>query len=164
MTMKNVPITLGFAAITASQFALGMTMTILSGRKGGRARLLNPGDIPFTHLPLSPQFRPCSIGAPIDTSRLVHPVRILPAQKGGGRVYNCLALLRYVRITFNQKRAVLTPRKCSQIRHSRVLVDRLLGGSRELEEVGIEDSTDFANNCGRCDAVLRGYIYHSPLI
>ena len=163
MTMKNIPITLGFAAITASQFALGMTMTVLSARKGGKARLLNLSDIPFTLL-LSPQFYLCSNGAPIDTSRLVHLVRILPAQKGGGCVYNRLALLRCVRITFNLRRTALTLRKRPRIRHPRVLVDRLLGDSCELEEVGVEDSTDFTDHCGRCDAVLRGYIYHSPRI
>ena len=162
--MKNIPITLGFAAITASQFALGMTMTVLSARKGGKARLLNPSDIPFTSLPLSPQFRLCSNGAPVDTSRFVHLVRILPAQKGGGCVYNRFALLRCVRITFNLKQTALTLRKRPRIRHSRVLVDRLLGDSCELEEVGVEDSTDFADHCGRCDAVLRGYIYYSPRI
>lgn len=33
--LKNVPITIGFAVITASQFILGMWITIRAARSGG---------------------------------------------------------------------------------------------------------------------------------
>ena len=35
VSMKSVPIAIGFATITASQFAVGMYMTIITGREGG---------------------------------------------------------------------------------------------------------------------------------
>ena len=79
VTMKNIPIALGFASITASQLALGVTMTILSARKGGEPRHPNPSGI---HSPHSPAPSPSclrSSNASIDTPRRVYLVRILPA-------------------------------------------------------------------------------------
>ena len=37
--MKNVPIAIGFAVITASQFIIGMWVTIHAARSGGMVRL-----------------------------------------------------------------------------------------------------------------------------
>ena len=41
MTMKNIPITIGFAVITASQFALGTCMIVLAAEMGGKVRLFD---------------------------------------------------------------------------------------------------------------------------
>ena len=43
MTMKNVPIALGFATITASQFVLGIVMLMLAAMKGGKTGFLDGG-------------------------------------------------------------------------------------------------------------------------
>ena len=40
VTMKNIPITLFFAAIAVAQCVLGITMTILTGKNGGEIRRL----------------------------------------------------------------------------------------------------------------------------
>lgn len=37
--MKNVPIAIGFSVMSASQFVLGMWVTIHAAREGGMARL-----------------------------------------------------------------------------------------------------------------------------
>jgi hypothetical protein len=37
MTMKNVPITIGFTVITISQFAVGMYIMVLAVKEGGEA-------------------------------------------------------------------------------------------------------------------------------
>lgn len=39
--MKNVPIAIGFSVITASQFVLGIWMTIIAAKKGGEAKLFH---------------------------------------------------------------------------------------------------------------------------
>ena len=44
VTTGNIPIVIGFWIITASQFALGMWMTILTGRKGRKPKFLGHGD------------------------------------------------------------------------------------------------------------------------
>ena len=36
VTMKNIPITAGFAIITLSQLALGTTMVVLAAEMGGK--------------------------------------------------------------------------------------------------------------------------------
>lgn len=41
MTLKNVVITVGFAVVTASQFALGMWITVLIAQKEGKFWLLD---------------------------------------------------------------------------------------------------------------------------
>ena len=38
MTMRNIPIALGFASITLSQLVLGIYMIIIAARRGGEAR------------------------------------------------------------------------------------------------------------------------------
>ena len=43
VTLRNTPITIGFAIITASQFALGIWATALSAREGGIVKLLHCG-------------------------------------------------------------------------------------------------------------------------
>ena len=40
MTLKNIPITTGFAVITVSQFVLGLCAIIIRLRKGGKVDLL----------------------------------------------------------------------------------------------------------------------------
>lgn len=40
MTMKNVPITIGFASITATQLAVGLCQLTLSAEGGGKARAI----------------------------------------------------------------------------------------------------------------------------
>ena len=40
MTMKNAPITIGFASITATQLAVGLCQLTLSAEGGGKARAL----------------------------------------------------------------------------------------------------------------------------
>lgn len=41
MTMKSIPIVAGFAVITATQFALGMWMTVLAALRGGMVSLFD---------------------------------------------------------------------------------------------------------------------------
>ena len=40
MSLKNLPIVIGFAVITSVQFAVGMYMMSLTAREGGEAELL----------------------------------------------------------------------------------------------------------------------------
>ena len=42
VAVKNIPIALGFASITATQLALGVCMTTLAARRGGKATSLVP--------------------------------------------------------------------------------------------------------------------------
>lgn len=46
MTMKNIPIAIGFAVITASQFGLGMYMIALAAKMSGKVWFLDRGNHP----------------------------------------------------------------------------------------------------------------------
>ena len=49
MTFKNIPITIGFAVITASQLGLGICLVIFAARKGGAAEPLHQENDPHLH-------------------------------------------------------------------------------------------------------------------
>ena len=40
MTMKNIPIALGFASVTVTQLAFGICAIVLAARRGGKPRSL----------------------------------------------------------------------------------------------------------------------------
>jgi hypothetical protein len=48
MTMKSVPVLISFAAITASQFVLGVWVIVLSARKKGVVLLLDQRDYSYS--------------------------------------------------------------------------------------------------------------------
>ena len=48
MTMKSIPIVVGFAVITASQFVLGVWMMVLSALKGGKTLALGSKNRPHS--------------------------------------------------------------------------------------------------------------------
>ena len=80
MTLKSVPIALGFVVITVTQLLLGISLTTLAAKMGGKPKSLDP-EAPVHLKPLSTPFRwrSCSPATSGDTPRRIPPMRILPA-------------------------------------------------------------------------------------
>ena len=72
MTIRNVPITIGFLAITVSQLVLGIWMTVLGSRSGGKVSggLGSRGSFSFK----APALLLRRQTAPVDTPRCIQLV------------------------------------------------------------------------------------------
>jgi hypothetical protein len=106
--MKNIPISAGFAIITACQLVLGIWMVTLAGIKGGKAKLLYLTNCSHSQgLPVLLRLHPRSPTPTAGTPRRIPPVRIYPAQDPRGRIHEHLPLLWCVGITLSLNRMAL---------------------------------------------------------
>ena len=100
MTLQNVPIAVGFTVITISQFALGVWMTVLAAKSGGKVLLfdgMNHSHSKCRRVPLRSRLLPRSRTETTDTARRISIVHFCSASYLGDRVHKCLPPVRCVR-------------------------------------------------------------------
>lgn len=94
VTRKHVYITAGFAIITVSQLALGISLVAIAAMRGGKTKFWTRKSLFSSGAPM------CVLRstAPAATLRRVSSVHIFPAQAPGGRIHGDLSLLWCVEI------------------------------------------------------------------
>jgi hypothetical protein len=80
VTMKHIPITIGFVIITLGQLAVGAMCIVLVAKGGGWFGFSPCKNGSYSeHFPVPLQLEMCSSTSPTDTARRIPSVRVWPA-------------------------------------------------------------------------------------
>ena len=159
MTSRNVPVLIGFAIVNVSQLALGISLTILTARDGGKAQLLQQRKRSHTeHVsphhdcqPKCPNWYPWMHITPAYLSG-IEPWRLL--------VQACpSSMVRRGCLAFNQI-VLTTCRRDVQIRLLRILGRHFLDSDVELV-AGAYPSKNAEDRCNGFYVVFFGLIQYS---